>query len=151
MPTLGRYPWRKKRHPTAIFLLGEYLGQRRLPGYSPWRHKELNTTEHAAPTQSCSISGCKEYNNLISVLTIWWCLCVELSLVLLEESVCYVCSLDKTLLAFALLHFVLHGQTCLLFWISLDFLLLYSNFLLWKGHLFVVVVVVSSRRSCRSS
>ena len=35
--------------------------------------------------------------------------------------------LDKTLLAFALLHFVLQGQTCLLFQVSLDFLLLHSN------------------------
>ena len=31
----------------------------------------------------------KNIINLISVLTIWWCPCVELSLVLLEESVCY--------------------------------------------------------------
>ena len=27
--------------------------------------------------------------NLISVLTIWWCLCVESSLVLLEEGICH--------------------------------------------------------------
>ena len=32
------------------------------------------------------------------------------------------CSFDKTLLAFALIHFVLQDQTCLLFWLSLDFL-----------------------------
>ena len=32
-------------------------------------------------------------------------------------------ALGKTLLAFALLHFVLQGQTCLLFQVSLDFLL----------------------------
>ena len=54
---------------------------------------------------------------LISVLTIWWCPCVESSPVLLEEGVCYdqpVCSLGKILLAFALLHFVLQDQTCLL-------------------------------------
>ena len=42
-------------------------------------------------------------------------------------SVLSVCSLDKTLLAFALLHFVLKGQTCLLFQISLDLLFLHSN------------------------
>ena len=53
--------------------------------------------------------------NLISILTIWWYPCVESSLVLLEEGVCLqpVCSLGKTLLAFALLHFVLQGKlTC---------------------------------------
>ena len=42
------------------------------------------------------------------------------------------CSLDKTLLAFSLLHFVLQGQICLLFQISLDFLLLHSYPLWWK-------------------
>ena len=31
----------------------------------------------------------KNIINLISVLAIWWCLCVESSLVLLEEGVCY--------------------------------------------------------------
>ena len=44
-------------------------------------------------------------------------------------------SLDKILLAIALLHCVLQGQTCLLFWVSLDFLLLHSNPLWWKGYL----------------
>ena len=51
--------------------------------------------------------------NLISVSTIWWCPCVESSLVLLEEGVCY----DQCILlaeAFALLHSVLQGQICLL-------------------------------------
>jgi len=32
----------------------------------------------------------KNIINLILVLTIWWCLCVESSLVFLEEGVCYV-------------------------------------------------------------
>ena len=51
----------------------------------------------------------KNIINLILVLTIWWCLCVELSLVLLEEGVCYdqCILLAKLLLAFALLHSVL--------------------------------------------
>ena len=44
-----------------------------------------------------------------------------------------VCSLGKALLAFALLHFVLQGQIFLLLQVSLDFLL-------WKGHLFWVLV-----------
>ena len=46
------------------------------------------------------------------------------------------CSLGKTLLAFALLHFVVHGQTCLLLQVSLDFLLLHFSPLWWKGHWF---------------
>ena len=68
----------------------------------------------------------KNIINLISVLTIWWCPCVESSLVLLEEGVCYdtVCSLGKTLLAFALLHSLLQGQIRLSLQVFLDFLLL---------------------------
>ena len=38
-----------------------------------------------------------------------------------------MCSLGKTLLAFALLHFVLQGQICLLLQVFLDFLLLHSS------------------------
>ena len=50
-------------------------------------------------------------------------------------------SLGKILLAFALLHFVLQGQTCLLLHASLDFLLLHSSPLWWKGHHFLVLVL----------
>ena len=48
------------------------------------------------------------------------------------------CSFDKTLLDFALLHFVLQCQTCLL---SLDFIFLHSNPLWWKERLFLVLVL----------
>ena len=50
-------------------------------------------------------------------------------------------SLGKTLLAFALLHFVLQGQIYLLLQVSFDFLLLHSSPLWWKGHLFWVLVL----------
>ena len=52
-----------------------------------------------------------------------------------------VCSLDKTLLAFALLHSVLQGQICLLLQVFLDFLLLHSSPLWWKGHVLGVLVL----------
>ena len=46
--SLGREdPWRRKWHPTPVFLPGESHGQRSLVGYSPWGCKELDTTEHA--------------------------------------------------------------------------------------------------------
>ena len=84
----------------------------------------------------------KNIINPISVLTIWGCPCVESSLVLLEEGVCYdEWVLGKTLLTFALLHFVLQGQIFPLLQESLDFLLLYSSSLWWKGHLFWVLVL----------
>ena len=31
--------------PTSVFLPGEFHGQRSLAGYSPWGHKESDTTE----------------------------------------------------------------------------------------------------------
>jgi len=76
----------------------------------------------------------------MSALTIWWCPCVEFSLVLLEKGVCYDQHvLLVKLLAFALLHFVLQGQTCLLLQVSFDYLILHSNPLAWKEHLLLVL------------
>ena len=37
-------PCRKEWQPTPVFLPGEIHGQRTLAGYSPWGHKESNTT-----------------------------------------------------------------------------------------------------------
>ena len=51
------------------------------------------------------------------------------------------CSLGKTLLAFALLHFVLQGQICPYLQVSLDFLLLHSGPLWGKGHLLGVLIL----------
>ena len=50
-------------------------------------------------------------------------------------------SLGSTLLAFALIHFVLQGHICLLLQVSHDVLLLPSSPLWWKGHLFWVLVL----------
>ena len=81
----------------------------------------------------------KNIINLILLLSIWWCLCVDPPPVLLEKGICYdQCILLTKLLAFALLHFILQGQTCLLLQIFLDFILLHSSSLWWKGHLFWV-------------
>ena len=84
----------------------------------------------------------KNIISLISVLTIWWCPCVKLSLVLLKKGVCYdQYVLGRILLAFALSHVVLQSQSCLLLQVSLDFLLLHYN-LLWRiEHLFLVLVL----------
>ena len=44
-PWVGRMPWRRKWQPTPVFLSREFYGQKSLVGYSPWGHKELDTTE----------------------------------------------------------------------------------------------------------
>ena len=41
----SRIPWKKKWHPTPVFLPAESHGQVSLAGYSPWGHKQLDTTE----------------------------------------------------------------------------------------------------------
>ena len=76
--------------------------------------------------------------NLISVLTILLMYMFRITSCIAGKGYLLwpVCSLDKTLLAFALLHFVLQGQTSLLFQVSLAFLLLHSNVLWWKECLF---------------
>ena len=80
--------------------------------------------------------------NVILILTIWWFPSVESSLALLEEGVCYgQCALLRKLLTFALLPFVLQGQTCLLLpQVSLEFLLLHSSSHWWRGHSLVLVL-----------
>ena len=44
-PLLGSHSWRRKWHPTPVFLPGKSHEQRSLVGYSPWGHKESDTTE----------------------------------------------------------------------------------------------------------
>ena len=44
-PWLRKIPWRRKWQPTPEFLPRKSHGQRSLVGYSPWGHKELDTTE----------------------------------------------------------------------------------------------------------
>ena len=45
-------PLEKGMQPTPVFLPGESHGQRSLAGYSPWDHKELDTTEWLTHTQA---------------------------------------------------------------------------------------------------
>ena len=56
---LGREdPWRRKWHPTPVFLPGESHGEGSLVGYSPRGHKESDRTEqlsaHASALNSTS-------------------------------------------------------------------------------------------------
>ena len=44
-PWVRKIPWRRKWQPTPVFLPGEFHGQRSLASYSPWGHKQWDTTE----------------------------------------------------------------------------------------------------------
>ena len=50
-PWVGKFPWRRAWQPTLVFWPGESHGQRSLLGYSPWGHKESDTTEQLSLTQ----------------------------------------------------------------------------------------------------
>ena len=50
-PWVRQIPWRRKWQPILVFLPGESHGQRSLASYSPWGHKELDTTEQHIHTQ----------------------------------------------------------------------------------------------------
>ena len=66
IPGLGRFPWRRKWQPTAVFLPGKSLGQRSLAGYSPLCHKESDTTEHMSHTDDLGSVA-----QLSSTLEVW--------------------------------------------------------------------------------
>ena len=44
-PWVGKIPWRRELQPTLVFLPEEFHRQRSLVGYSPWGHKDSDTTE----------------------------------------------------------------------------------------------------------
>ena len=52
IPGLGRFPWRRKWQPTPVFSRGKFHKQWSLVDYSPWGHKELDTTEKVSTQQS---------------------------------------------------------------------------------------------------
>ena len=57
-PWVRKIPWRRKWHPTPVFLSKESHGQRSLVNYSLWSHKKLDTAEqlmhtHPHMQQSC--------------------------------------------------------------------------------------------------
>ena len=58
-PWVGKIPWiwRRKWQPTQLFLPGKFHGVGSLMDYSPWGHKESDTTENAHTTYVQSVIG----------------------------------------------------------------------------------------------
>ena len=70
----GKIPWRREWLPTPILLPREFHGQRSLASYSPWGHKELDTTERITfPFYLLDLWGCK-----VPLLKIIWGPAVEI-------------------------------------------------------------------------
>ena len=51
-PSVGKIPWKRKWHPTPLFLPGEFYGQRRLAVHSPQDCKDSDTTEQLTCTDT---------------------------------------------------------------------------------------------------
>ena len=62
-PWVRKILWRRKWQPTAVFLPGKSHGQRRLVGYSPGCHEELDTVEWLS-THACTHSHESVVNHL---------------------------------------------------------------------------------------
>ena len=54
IPWVRKIPWRRKWQPTALYLPGNFHGQRSLAGYSPWGH-----------THACTLGNELHENKLI--------------------------------------------------------------------------------------
>ena len=61
---VGKIPWRRERLPTPVFWPGEFHGL-----YSPWGHKEVDTTEH--PSLLLEMLG-SNFTSVLSNLVLWW-------------------------------------------------------------------------------
>ena len=57
IPGSGRSPGEKEWAPTPVFLPGEFYGQRRLAGYSPWGRKESDMTERLSSLSPPTVTG----------------------------------------------------------------------------------------------
>ena len=58
-PQVGKIPQSRKWQPAPVLLPGKFHGQRSLVGYSPWGHKESDTTERLS-SKKASVNRYKE-------------------------------------------------------------------------------------------
>ena len=83
----------------------------------------------------------KNIINLISVLTIWWCPCVESSFVLLEEGVCFDHCVLLAKLYYPLPCFIAYSKAKFACYCRCFLTSYFCIPVLWKGHLFWVLVL----------
>ena len=67
-------PWSRKWQPTPVFLPGKSPGRRSLVGYSPWRHKESDTTEHHHHYHHLHLMGLKAWFWILDMALLSWTL-----------------------------------------------------------------------------
>ena len=79
-PWVEKIPWRRAWQPTPAFRPGESHGRSSLAGYSPWGHRELDTTEttqHTCVHVAGSLFGAADAD--IALQSNWVCMSVTKS------------------------------------------------------------------------
>ena len=74
-PWVKKVPWRRKWHPTPVFLPGKSHGQSRLVGYSPWGCKVSDTTEQLSNWACMHVIYIKErdlYRDINLYISYWF-------------------------------------------------------------------------------
>ena len=71
IPGLGRYLGGGHDNPFRYSCLENPHGQRSLAGYSPWGHKESDTSERLCTTQDCSPPG-SSVHGILQARTLEW-------------------------------------------------------------------------------
>ena len=75
-PWVKTIPWRREWQLTTVFSPGEFHGQGRLVGYSPWGRKESDTTEQPTLSPTFKViailitTGPSPVTDTLSVITI---------------------------------------------------------------------------------
>ena len=67
-PWIGKIPWSRKWQPTPVLLPGVSHGQRSLVGYSPWGHKESDTTERLSFSEPSYLEDISVNNCWVTLL-----------------------------------------------------------------------------------
>ena len=70
-PWVGKISWRREWLPTPIFLPGEFQGQRRLVGYSPWGHKMWDMTEQLSLFFAKKLTFLKFFGLFFKIVKRW--------------------------------------------------------------------------------
>ena len=70
-PWVGKIPWNRKWQPTLVFLPGKSHEQRSLVGYSPWDHKESDTSEHACTLYTIMSCRFLQKSSLAWMIRFW--------------------------------------------------------------------------------
>ena len=75
-PWVGQIHWRREWLPTTVFFPGQFHGPWSLVDYSPWSHKESDTSEQLTYTAGSHV-GRKEksfpFTHAIPRIATWWC------------------------------------------------------------------------------